>query len=208
MVDHRAAQSPVRDQGDRPTCVAFAVSAAHEWIEGGNDARSAEDALWAAHQEGGPPTREDTAVRLALAGLERLGHAEESAWPYGNPAWPASCPPAAQLPGRRRALPVWREIAAGWQPIVDEVEAGNPVIVTLRLVAPAWVQAEIDAAHNSKAPTNHAVLAVGTRDGEDVISQALVVKNSWGSDWGDDGYGFVSTAYVEAFAIRAHVLEP
>src|SRR4051812_34383797 len=121
MANYRDAQTPVRDQGTRPTCVAFAVSAAHEWMDGTGEIRSAEDALWAAHQEGGPPTREDTSVRLALAGTARLGHAEEDAWPYGNPAWPATRPALAHDPDRRRDLPVWHELSGDWDSVVAEL---------------------------------------------------------------------------------------
>jgi hypothetical protein len=50
MIDLEAEQTAVRQQGDRPTCVAFAVSGAHEWM-GDDDAQlSPEDAMWAAHQ--------------------------------------------------------------------------------------------------------------------------------------------------------------
>src|SRR5205814_3080081 len=109
MADHRSLQTPVRNQGNRPTCVGFAVSAAHEWMAADVVVLSPEDAIWAAHQEGGPQAREDTSVRLALAGLHRLEHAYESAWPYGAPAWPASRTVDAQKAECRAALPEWRE---------------------------------------------------------------------------------------------------
>jgi hypothetical protein len=197
----------VRDQGDRPTCVAFAVSAAHEWMEAAGQLRSPEDALWAAHQEGGPPGREDTSVALAMAGLARLDHADEPAWPYGNPRWPADRPATAQLDGSRRALPPWRQLANDWDELAREVDDGNAVVLTLAFVPMAWRVTEVDAPPTAKTRTNHAVLAVGVRGADGDANQALIIKNSWGPDWGDEGYGFVSRRYIEAFLVRAHVLE-
>jgi len=45
---------------------------------------------------------------------------------------------------------------------------------------------------NCASGTSHAVLAVGytTVNGK----QAIIVKNSWGSGWGQKGYVYISTA--------------
>jgi len=42
---------------------------------------------------------------------------------------------------------------------------------------------------------DHAVLAVGYQKVED--SEAFIVKNSWGTDWGVDGYVYISTNQTE-----------
>ncbi len=46
----------------------------------------------------------------------------------------------------------------------------------------------------------HAVLAVGYDDNKKVGKNkgALLIRNSWGVDWGDKGYGWLPYAYVEA----------
>ncbi|MDQ2761140.1 MAG: hypothetical protein M3Y17_12115 [Actinomycetota bacterium] len=75
MIDHRSQQSTVRNQGDRPTCIGFAVSGAHEWLAGDGEVRSPEDAIWAGHQIQSVPGREETAVRWSLQGLALHEHA-------------------------------------------------------------------------------------------------------------------------------------
>jgi hypothetical protein len=208
MSDSRHLQTPVGQQGNRPTCAGFAVSAAHEWMAADGVLRSAEDCLWAAHQQGGSPQVEATSVELALGGLQAQRHAEESAWPYGRPAWPAARPADAQLTRRQRSLPSWHPVASGWVAILDELALGNAVILTLRFVPSAWVDANVDASPGSNAKTNHAVLVVGaTEPGDGQPADSLIIKNSWGPAWGDAGYGFVSQRYIDHFTIRVHALE-
>lgn len=206
MSDYRLAQSPVRQQGERPTCVAFAVSAAHEWMAGEDAHRSPEDALWAGHQVLHIPGREETSVAAALQGLTSHEHASEGAWPYGQPAYPATRPTAAEQAVNRRALPAWRAMpATDIQVVRTELERPAAVLLTVRFVHGAWRAADgvIDAPPGRKTITNHAVLAVGTDDG----LARVIIKNSWGTRWGEEGYGYMSARYLEGYALRAHVLE-
>ena len=209
VVDHRDLQTPVREQGERPACVGFAVSAAHEWMAETNDLASPEDALWAAHQEGGPPDQEATRVELALAGLDSHGHAMEEAWPFGSPAWPASRPDAAMDSNARRVLPHWRSLGkASPGDVALRIEAEQAVILSLHVVRSAWRDpaGRVDAAPGRRRVGGHAVLAVGIEhDIQDASS--LIIKNSWGKGWGAGGYGFVSARYLANYMKQAFVLE-
>ena len=209
MIDHRHRQTPVRNQGDRPTCVGFAVSAALEWMEGDSLVRSPEDAIWAGHQEGGPTHLEETSVSLALSGLTRLRHAQESAWPYGTPSWPAPRPSKARLSKYQTTLPLWRKNPGSWDAVRRALANENAVVLTLRFVASAWLSSgpEVDAPPGRKCPTNHAVLVVGIAETSDRLAESVIVKNSWGVGWGLAGYGFVSRRYLEHYVVRAHELE-
>ncbi len=208
MVDHRAAQSLVRNQDDRKTCVGFAVSAAHEWVVSDGGILSPEDAIWAGHRQGGPAYTEATTIPLALGGLTTHRHASESAWPYGSPPWPSDRPAAASDPSQQRDLPSWRELnAPDLQMIEGELVAGNAVLLSLRVVRSAWRQPGgfVDAPAGAPAREGHAVLAVGVLD--DAPGERVIVKNSWGPTWGVNGYGFVTKGYLDAHLKGAFVLE-
>jgi len=45
----------------------------------------------------------------------------------------------------------------------------------------------------------HAVDAVGYDDRKEIGSErgALIIRNSWGTEWGDNGYGYMPYAYIE-----------
>jgi len=175
-------------------------------MAGENTHRSPEDALWAGHQILHIPGREETSVAAAFQGLASHKHASETAWPYGQPAYPAERPATAQHADNRRALPAWRDLpATDLQAVRAELERPAAVVLTVRFVHGAWRAADgvIDAPPDRKTITNHAILVVGV-DGEPA---RLIIKNSWGTRWGEDGYGYMSERYLESYALRAHVLE-
>lgn len=210
MIDLEAEQTTVRQQGDRPTCVAFAVSGAHEWMGTGDEQRSPEDAMWAAHQA--MPAYlvgEETSVRYALEGLEAHGHASEAAWPYGSPVWRDGRPDAALDEANRTFCPEWQRLGDATIPTIrGELVSERAVVLTVGVVREAWLAGGglIDAPAGRKTPGNHAVLVVGASEaGEE--AQALKIKNSWGPRWGLGGYGLISERYLDAYGICAHAIE-
>jgi hypothetical protein len=211
-VDLRSGMLPVRDQDQRPICTAFAVSACHEWA-GGVSVRSVEDVIWAAHEAGAEPAMEAVFVYEALAGLQGAGHASEESWPLGSPPWPAGRPPEVFEPDQIEPLPDWREVVpASYSAVTAELAQGLAIVIlTLNLVVAAWQSAaadgRVDAGPNFKTPGSHAVLAVGFRGANGSHQGELIIRNSWGTDWGDEGYGYVSEAYLDAYVVAAHVME-
>ncbi len=170
--------------------------------------RSAEDVIWAARQMR-PGNGDAVSVQAALSGLEANQHASDPAWPYGIPPWTSDRPAAALESANRSVFPRWRRLAApGFGLIREELVDGNAVVLTAGMVLDAWQEPGvlIDTPSGEKAPGNHAVLVVGaSEEGERV--EALKIKNSWGSNWGDRGYALLSRGYVEAYGICAHAVE-
>lgn len=199
----------MRRQGRRQSCVGFAVSAAHEWMAGGEPTLSVEDALWAAHTEGGVARREQTTVQRALGGLDRHGQAHEDAWPYGSPAFPASRPRRARRGEHRCKLGPWRRLdEPRFDTLLPELEEGLSAVITVRFVPLAWRDdGWVDAGEGGIVEGGHAVLAVGAESQTASLPNHLIIKNSWGPNWGADGYGFISERYLRRYGIVAHVLE-
>ncbi|HEX4519563.1 MAG TPA: C1 family peptidase [Gaiellaceae bacterium] len=209
MIDHRAAQTPVRNQGDRPTCAGFAVSAAHEWAADDGELRSPEHAIWAGHQIQSIPGREETAIAWSLEGLGLHRHATEAAWPYGVPHWTAGPPDAVRDDANSRALPPVQRLSGPWfEAVRDSLGTGDPVILTIGVVQPLWQTPGplIDAEPGRKTHGNHAVLAVAISEAHE-DPQLVLVKNSWGPGWADRGYGTLSRRYLDHYTIAAHRLE-
>jgi hypothetical protein len=157
---------------------------------------------------GGDPLREATTVQLALEGVETYRHAEESAWPYDSPAFPADRPRDACDPARQAEMVTWRRMTPFDADAVAQASfLGQGIVLTIGVVLGAWqASGLIDAPAGRKTPGAHAVLAVGNIA---VGSETrTLIKNSWGTGWGQQGYGFMTRRYFDSYVRAAHVLEP
>lgn len=208
--DLRAAQTPVRYQGDRRTCAVFATTAAHEWMSHDHPDLSEEDALWSAKQHDGI-AGEATWVHCVLAGVSRHDQALSEDWPYANPHYSAGPPPPAADPARRRRCGPSQAAAAGSvEDIAELLLAGHAPILTVAFVPAAWAAATTDGwVDDPAAPVSgaHAVLGVGCVRATGEHPDAVIFKNSWSHHWGHHGYGFLSDRYLSDHHQHTDILE-
>jgi hypothetical protein len=129
--DLRVAFGSTRHQGDRPTCIAFALSDAHSAVRGAHEVLSAEHLYFHAVQRttGGHPNK-GVGLPAARAALQLDGQSLESGWPYLT-ALPQDLtqwtPPAAATPLYRRDT----QLASGQvTDIVSRLNAGQPVVLS------------------------------------------------------------------------------
>jgi hypothetical protein len=184
--DWRAYATDVRSQGARPTCSAFAVVAGLEQLvrmTTGQVVDLSEEQLWARYGRG----RWD-AFRFATTDFL----APEAAWPYGGAAESGIDGAGVARLGRvERVLDAAQLRAAIVQrhaPVVLDLTAHEGFLETGEdgLVWPS----------GGAAVGGHAALVVGYADYAEVPGGGfLVLKNSWGRDWGDGGYGYLPFAY-------------
>jgi C1A family cysteine protease len=207
--DLRALLPPVRDQGQRGTCVAFAVTAAHEVARAAGVAVSedlSEEALYWGCKLIDGNWRTGTRFTSAAAALAATGQPLEAAWPYDprRAAGIAYGPPTAPSPDWHlsRMDPASLDLPA----VRAELDVGRPVVVGLVVFDTLFLPSaagRVDAPPpGSRARGRHAVLAVGHDAG------ALLIRNSWGTTWALGGYGWLSDDYAERHVHEAWVIEP
>jgi C1A family cysteine protease len=199
VVDLRPQLPPIRDQGlIRGTCLAFATTTAHETSRGaGNGDRATEVLFWAAKEVEG--NREDgTTFRAVYHALKDHGQPDEAAWPYDpglDISDPSYGPPGGGFVAddceRARLRKVPNDLAA----IRAELDAGNVVVVGIEM----WEEFEVLKTGELELPAPgglsgdyHAVGIVGYEDN----AKRLLVRNSWGEDWGDAGYAWLPDELV------------
>lgn len=195
--DLRPSFGAIRNQGSRPTCIAFAISDAHAVVRSAFVPLSVEHLYYHAVQRtpGGHP-EEGVSLPRILEALRMDGQTVESGWPYMDmlpidlTQW---LPPATATPVFKRDS-VTGTAAVG--EIVRHLDAGTPVVVTFMastvFCSPDSGIVRLQASDSDIAW--HAVLAIG--HAQSGSERLLLVRNSWGESWGLSGHAWVDLNYL------------
>lgn len=186
----------VRDQGRRPTCLAFATSAANEKNIMAAEHLSVEYLYYYAigRTSGGHPNM-GTTMAAAAEALLHEGQPAEAEWPYLNVIPIDWSPPKIAGATIRGALQLGK---LTFDDIVAQLNAGHPVILGL-IISDQFYQPD---RHGCIAPRaadtergGHAVLAIG--HGTDLQNDFLLIRNSWGASWGIGGHAWLRRDFID-----------
>jgi C1A family cysteine protease len=222
-IDLHDKMSPIRNQGQRGTCVSFATTAVREYLlktNGSSSDLSEQFLYWDCKKHDGLPGG-GTYINVAMDRLLADGECPESAWPYNPSPVPGNesqdPPPSGassqassyritattKLPAR--SPDDLRQALANGSPIAFAVPVytywfGDPVLTTgdIRLPLPS-----------DHLEGGHAMCMVGYEDDPSVPGGGyFMVRNSWGTDWACNGsvapgYARLPYAYMQQYASAA-----
>lgn len=198
-VDLRGEFGPIRDQGRRPTCLAFAASDSHAGVRAGWEPLSCEFAFYQAQRRAGRSPAQGAELGAMLEALRVDGQPVEAGWRYLDavPPDPAAWVPPASV-GERFA----RDGVAGdgdLGGVRSRLAAGCPVVVLTMLSRSFFMPVDgvVDAAPGElpEPSQRHALVAVGS--GRVLGTPAILVRNSWGAAWGVDGHAWLTNRFLE-----------
>ena len=209
-VDLRDQFGAVRDQGARPTCLAFAISDAHAALRESWDPLSCEYVFYHAQRRSGRSPKDGAVLKDMLATLKSDGQPQEHGWPYLQKL-PSDLskyhPPdsVGEIYGREAAQPGHHlDIIRG------TLDQKTPAIVLSTLTHQFFkppsdgVVVHDDLDQVFPAP-RHAVIAVGY--GEYARQPVILIRNSWGPSWGMEGYIWLTEDYLRRHMYGLAVLE-
>ena len=216
----------VRTQFGRPSCGTFAITALAEFESarghpGPAPALSEEFLWWACDQAAGLKKDHSVLFQRVVNGLNTFGICTEELMPYAKNKDSPHKPSAAALKDAASRAERWRVIwirhwAVNRQVDPEEFHAlkqalarGHPVACGLR-----WPKSStgddrlLQVPPADKVEDGHSISFVGYEDDAGKPGGGIFrIRNSWGPQWGNDGYGIMSYAYVRAYLNDALWLE-
>lgn len=211
IVDLRPMLGPVRNQGPfRGTCLAFALTAVHNKAATIAPAGlSVETLYWGAKQhdaKAGP----GTTFEAANSALTTWGQPHEDLWEYDpirDDTSKAYAPPAEAIEPANCFTATINPIDITAGAIRQSLEAEQPVAIGIPtwpgLRRPTGTQLRNPAASELER-SRHAVVVVGYH----ADTSEILLRNSWGASWGDDGYAWIAEPFIEDHVLAAWQLEP
>ena len=204
VIDLSGALGAARHQGQRLTCLAFAVSDVNRRLAPAPDELSAEflyqhaGAITPGWAAGGALY---LAPALTVAG--KPGQPLETAFPYQATSGATVAVPTQPAGAAMYASGV-REIARKSDVVVAELQVGHVVGLiiesTATLMAP--VNGVVAFTPMILPGRAHAVVAVGLGQSAGG-AQYVRVRNSWGTQWGDQGHAWLPIEYIDLHALQA-----
>lgn len=222
-MDLRAGCSPIVDQGALGSCTANAGAGivdyslkklGHPFLLGSRLALYYWTRVLIEHE----PAREDTGctIRDTLKSLAKYGICKETTWPYDLTKW-TKAPSAAAVKeaANYQALKYvlldqpGMSAQAKLNAIKTQIAGGLPVDFGFD-VFESYGQSEKNGgcfpypSKSEQCEGGHSVVIVGYYDTKAITNSidgskttgAFLIRNSWGTTWGDMGYGWLPYAYV------------
>jgi C1A family cysteine protease len=209
-IDWREFCPPIQDQGELPTCCVHACVALVQHFERRSTGRLIRPSRLFIHANAerllGQPCDHSVSLRAVLKAMVRFGAPPEEYAPYGPETLsqhplPFTYSYAGEF-NKMRFIRLDDRQQGGEETLrvtKSFLAAGFPCVLGFPLSTAVTRDAEIPfPAVFDGIRTGMSMLAVGYDDNVRILSDkgALLVRNAWGGDWGEGGYGWLPYSYL------------
>jgi len=209
-VDLRQYCSPIEDQGNIGSCTGNAIAGQIELIDRKGGKQLDVSRLFIYYEErvleGSVRYDAGAYIRDGIKVTYNKGAPLESLWPYATNKFATKPPTAAYTDALKRKVTGYQR-CADFNAVKNALAAGNPVTIGFNVYDSfegAWGNIPHGQAGSGMMPFpntvteqllgGHAVCIVGYDDTMPVTGKAngrFIVRNSWGTGWGDNGYFYM-----------------
>jgi C1A family cysteine protease len=199
-VSIRANMSPVRDQGQLGSCTGFSTCAAVEYLIPGTIASPLFVYYEERATEGTIKSDAGANIRTGIKVLNKIGAAQEAKWPYSDGPTKFVRKPTltAFKDAAKRKLTTYLRCNSRAE-VMAALAASKPVVIGFSCYSSLETEA-VDKTGIVPMPKKtdrqiggHAICLTGY----DTHAKLFEFKNSWGSSWGDAGYGHLPFGYLD-----------
>lgn len=223
-VDLRAGFGPVRNQGQRGTCVAHAGAAVREYLLQQKPPAlefSEQFHYWDCKQNDLIPNLPGTYIKTSMARLQESGIPLEAAWPYnsnpipGNEGQGPAPQGAAEAAVKYRITKSTRLVPTDVEGLCQSLSENKPISFAVP-VYNYWFAEPVRSSGDVRLPLpgeplagGHAMCMVGYQQDEATPGGGyFLVRNSWGTSWAsrsavEPGYARIPFAYIRQYANSA-----
>lgn len=202
-VDLRDKCSKVEDQGELGSCTANAVVGALEYLLNVNGEEFEDKSrlyVYYFTREGERTIKYGdvgATNRGTIKAIKKMGACDEKLWKYDVKKFNTKPNPDCQAEGKKHVISSYFRLKTINQ-IKTALADGYPVIVGVTVYS-GFLSSKVAKSGNVNLPTKreseeggHAILLVGY----DESKQRFIFRNSWSTEWGNEGYGTIPYVYV------------
>ena len=211
-IDLRSECPPVYDQGQLGSCTGNGIAGAVEFDQRKQGSKEfTPSRLFIYYNERvieGTVNQDSGAqVRDGIKSVATLGVPAETDWPYDIAKFADKPPPIAYSDAKQDITKVYSRVAQNLSQMQGCLAEGYPFVFGFTVYESFESEAVAQSgevpmpAPGESVVGGHCVVAVGY----DNTKRVFMIRNSWGSDWGVNGYCFMPYEYLLSEIGRAHV---